>query len=168
MQKTLIETSRLIMRQFTLNDIDAVYHFSINSDVTRYTGDAGMINTKKDAKDLIINVWQAEYKKYGYGRYALISKITNQLIGFCGIKYLPEEARPDIGYRMLPEYWGQGLGFEAANATLKYAKHSLGLNNVMAEAVVENLASNKILERIGLRCVDNYQREGFNLNRYEQ
>ena len=110
MMTILIETPRLKMREFTLDDLDAVYTFSINKDVTKYTGDLGMVKTKQDAKDVIINVWQAEYKKYGCARYALLCKETDEVIGFCGIKCLPEEQQPDIGYRMLPKYWGKGLG----------------------------------------------------------
>ena len=164
---TLIQTPRLKMREFTLDDLDAVYEFSINEDVTKYTGDVGLVKTKQDALDVIKNVWQAEYKQYGYARYALISKEANKVMGFCGIKYLPEEQRPDIGYRMLPEYWGKGLGFEAVTATMHYAKTVLKLNNVMAEAVVENIASNKILLKAGFKHVDTYDRDGFTLNRYE-
>ncbi|SFC61230.1 GNAT family N-acetyltransferase [Pseudoalteromonas denitrificans] len=163
----LIETPRLIMREFTLDDLDAVYEFSVNEDVTKYTGDLGMVKTKQDAKDVITNVWQAEYKKYGYARYALVYKENNHVIGFCGIKYLPEENRPDVGYRMLPEYWGKGLGLEAVRATMDYANNTLKLENIMAEAVVENIASNKILLKVGLKHVDTYERWGFKLNRYE-
>lgn len=163
----LIETPRLKMREFTLDDLDAVYAFSINEDVTKYTGDLGMVKTKQDAKDVIINVWQAEYKKYGYARYALLCKETDKVIGFCGIKYLPEEQRPDIGYRMLPKYWGKGLGFEAVKATMDYAANVLRLDNVIAEAVDENIASNKILLKAGFNHVDTYECEGFTLNRYE-
>ena len=163
----LIETPRLKMRKFTLNDLDAVYEFSSNEDVTKYTGDIGMVKNKQDARDVITHVWQAEYKKYGYARYALICKTTDKVIGFCGIKYLPEEQRPDIGYRMLPEYWGKGLGFEAVKATMDYATNVLKLDNVMAEAVIENVASNKILLKAGFKHVDTYEREGFTLNRYE-
>jgi RimJ/RimL family protein N-acetyltransferase len=163
----LIETPRLKMRQFTLDDLDAVYAFSINEEVTKYTGDLGMVKTKQDAIDVITHVWQAEYKKYGYARYALLCKETDKVIGFCGIKYLPEEQRPDVGYRMLPEYWGKGLGFEAVKATMDYAKTVLKLDNIMAEAVVENIASNKILLKVGLKHVDTYERDGLTLNRYE-
>jgi len=163
----LIETPRLKMREFTLNDLDAVYAFSINEEVTKYTGDLGMVKTKQDAMDVITNVWQAEYKKYGYARYALLCKKTDKVIGFCGIKYLPEKQRPDVGYRMLPEYWGKGLGFEALKATMDYAKNELKLDNIMAEAVVENIASNKMLLKVGLKHVDTYEHGSFTLNRYE-
>lgn len=167
MPKILIDTPRLQMREFTLDDAEAVVEFNANEEVTRYTGDAGMVKTLEDAKGVITDVWLAEYKKYGYARYALIHKGDNKIIGFCGVKFLEEEGLPDVGYRMLPEYWGQGLGTEAVQATMDYARDTLGLTKIIAEAVVENTASNHILKKVGLRHVDTYERDGFMLNRFE-
>jgi len=163
----LIDTERLQMREFTLDDVDAVYEFSTNTDVTRFTGDEGEVKNKKDAENLIKSIWLAEYEKYGYARYALIHKGDQKVIGFCGVKYIPEFDLPDIGYRMLPEYWGKGLGTEAVRAALKYARTELGLNKIIGEVVKENTASNKLLLKVGLRLVDTYEKYGFTINRYE-
>lgn len=163
----LIETSRLQMRQFTLEDVDAVYEFSTCSDVMRFTGDAGVIKTKADAENIIRNVWLAEYKRYGYSRYALVHKDDKKVIGFCGVKYEPELGCPDIGYRMLTKYWGQGLGTEAVGAVLTYAREVLGLKKIIGEVVEENVASNKLLLKLGFCHTDTYEKEGFVLNRYE-
>ena len=163
----LIETERLQMREFTLDDVDAVYEFSTCSDVTRFTGDEGIVRNKKDAERLIRTVWLNEYKKYGYARYALIHKGDQKLIGFCGVKFEPDLGLPDIGYRMMPEYWGKGLGTEAVRATLKYAREVLGLQEIVGEVVDQNVASNKLLLKVGFRLVDSYEKDGFTVNRYE-
>ena len=163
----LIETERLQMREFTLDDVDAVYEFSTCSDVTRFTGDEGIVRNKKDAERLIRTVWLNEYKKYGYARYALIHKGDQKLIGFCGVKFEPDLGLPDIGYRMMPEYWGKGLGTEAVRATLKYAREALGLQEIAGEVVDQNVASNKLLLKVGFRLVDSYEKDGFTVNRYE-
>ena len=162
----LIDTERLQMREFTLDDADAVYEFSTNAEVTRFTGDEGTVKSKKDAENLIRDIWLAEYEQYGYARYALIHKGDRKVIGFCGVKFIPEFDLPDIGYRMLPEYWGKGLGTEAVRAALEYARTALGLNEIVAEAVVENTASNRLLLKVGLRLVDTYEKYGFKVNRY--
>ena len=155
------------MREFTLDDVDAVYEFSTCSDVTRFTGDEGAVRNKKDAERLIRTVWLNEYKKYGYARYALIHKGDQKLIGFCGVKFEPDLGLPDIGYRMMPEYWGKGLGTEAVRATLKYAREVLGLQEIVGEVVDQNVASNKLLLKVGFRLVDSYEKDGFTVNRYE-
>lgn len=163
----LIETERLQMREFTLDDVDAVYEFSTCSDVTRFTGDEGVVKNKKDAERLIRTVWLHEYKKYGYARYALIHKGDQKVVGFCGVKFEPSLGLPDIGYRMMPEYWGKGLGTEAVRAALKYAREVLGLQKIVGEVVDQNVASNKLLLKVGFRLVDSYEQDGFIINRYE-
>ena len=165
--RILIDTERLQMREFTLDDADAVFEFSTNTDVTRFTGDDGTVNTKKDAENLIRDIWLAEYEKYGYARYALIHKGDRKVIGFCGVKFIPEFDLPDIGYRMLPEYWGRGLGTEAVRAALDYARSVLGLKRIVGEVAEQNTASNKLLLKVGLRHVDTYEKYGFTVNRYE-
>lgn len=167
MNAVLIETPRLYMREFTMDDALAVHEFGSNEEVTRYTGDAGSVESLQDAKKIIEKVWLAEYKKYGYARYALVHKSDDRVIGFCGLKFEEEMGLPDIGYRMLPEYWGRGLATEAARATLEYARTELGLGRIVGLAVVENVASNRVLEKIGMRIVATFEEDGFTINRYE-
>ena len=165
--KALIKTPRLLMRKFCLEDVDAVFEFSSNADVTLYTGDADSVKTRNDALKIITDIWLPEYKKYGYGRYALVHRESGLVIGFCGLKYIPEHERADLGYRMLPEYWGQGLGFEAAAAALEYGRRTLGLKSIFAEADADNVASNRILERIGLKLTRQHDEYGFKANFFE-
>lgn len=156
------------MRKFTLDDTEAVFRFSSCEKTTQYTFDGGMVSTLEDARRVITDVWLAEYEKYGYARYALLLKPENKVIGFSGVKYLEAEQCADLGYRMLPEYWGKGLGLEAAQATLEYANNTLELTGVVAEAAVENIASNKILTKIGLKLLDQISQQGLLINRYRQ
>ena len=104
----IIETERLILREFVESDFEAVFGFNSNPEVQRYTGDV-ILETKDQANKIIKDVWFEDYKKYGYGRWAVIYKEDGKLIGFAGLKYLPELDETDIGYRILPEYWGKGL-----------------------------------------------------------
>ena len=155
------------MREFTLDDIDAVYEFSICPEVTRFTGDAGAIKTKVDAERVIRDTWLYGYSKYGYARYALIHKGDRRIIGFCGVKFEEELGCPDIGYRILPQYWGRGLATEAAAAALKYAREELGIAGIIGEAAVQNVASNRMLRKLGFRHVATYEKKGLMINRYE-
>ncbi|MFS1440124.1 MULTISPECIES: hypothetical protein [unclassified Shewanella] len=63
----IIETERLIIREFNLGDTKAVLEFN-SEEVNRYTGDAGMCNNIEDAKNIIQDIWLAEYQKYGLAR----------------------------------------------------------------------------------------------------
>lgn len=163
----LIETERLQMREFTLGDIDAVYEFQTNPDVTRFMGGDGAVKVRADAERIIREIWLVEYEKYGYARYALVHKGDQRVIGFCGLKFVPEAGLPDIGYRMLPEYWGQGLATEAARAVIDYARRVLNVEKFFGEVVEQNVASINVLEKLGLRHVDTYEKYGFTVRRYE-
>ena len=163
----LIETPRLQMREFTLDDAEAVLAFATNDQVNRYTGESVAIDTVDKVRELIQNVWLAEYAEYGYGRYALVHKGDDRVIGFCGPKFVKEVGRPDLGYRMLPEYWGQGLGFEAATAALAYCRETLELHDIYADVLIDNVASCRILEKIGFQNRTRMEEDGLVFYRYE-
>lgn len=161
----LIDTPRLQMREFTLDDAEAVLAFSI-PEVTRYTGDEGTVQTLDDARRIIREIWLREYQENGYARYALVHKADNRVIGFCGLKFEPHLGGPDLGYRMLPEYWGQGLGLEAAKAALEYGQQVLKLDPIYAEVVEENHASRRIIEKLGMVWQTQYEEDGEQIHRY--
>ena len=69
----------------------------------KYTGDK-VLTSPIQAKKIIKEVLLPDYKNYGYGRLAAIFKPENKIIGFAGLKYLPEIKETDIGFRFLPEY----------------------------------------------------------------
>ncbi|NMP16309.1 GNAT family N-acetyltransferase [Thalassotalea sp. Y01] len=163
----LIDCPRVQMRHFTREDVDAVFEFSVDTQVSRYTGDAGFVSSKDDAMRIIKNVWLNEYEKHGYGRYALVHKRENKVIGFCGFKYDEELNAPDLGYRMLPAYWRQGLASEAVSALLAYGRDTLNLDLVVADAAVENTGSNKVLLNHGFEFVKTQPLFGFNMNHYQ-
>lgn len=147
--KEILSTDRMYLREFTLADADAVFEFNSEPEVTRYTGDADAVKTRQDAEKIISEIWLKEYQQYGYGRWAIVLKETDRVIGFCGFKYIESLAMPDLGYRLLPDYWGVGLATEIAQATLAYGKRVMALENAFADAMPDNIASNKILEKLG-------------------
>ena len=147
----MIETNRTIIREFQLADAADVLNFSSDAQVTRYTGDAGMISSIADAEDIITNIWHHEYKRYGYGRWAVVDKNTKKVIGFCGLKYIDNLGMPDIGYRFLPEFWGKGYATETAEACINYYQNILGLSRFFGDAMQDNLASIKVLKKLGLK-----------------
>ena len=165
---TIIETDRLILRRFDIKDFKEVYDFGSNKEVQKYTGDI-IIESRDAAKELIKNVWYEDYKKYGYGRWATIYKPDNKLIGFAGLKYLPEIDETDIGFRFLPEYWGKGIATEASVEIIKYGFEKLNLNRIIGVAMPENIGSCKVLTKIGLEFykIDEYDGDGGTYNWYK-
>lgn len=145
----LIETGRIILREFNKDDYQAVFDFSTNKEVQKYTGDS-VLDSLDEAKEIITDIWFSDYKKYGYGRWAVVYKAENKVIGFAGLKYLPEIDETDIGYRFLPEYWGKGIASEVSKEILKYGFETLKLERIVGIVMPENIASYRVLEKIGL------------------
>ncbi len=145
----IIETKRLVLRKFTKDDFLDVYKFGSNKEVQKYTGDV-LLKSIDEAKEIIKNVWFTDYKKYGYGRLAVVYKPENKVIGFAGLKYLPEFELTDIGFRFLPEYWGKGIATEASIPIIKYGFEVVKLNKIIGIADPKNIGSCKVLEKIGL------------------
>lgn len=164
----IIETKRLIIREFTINDFEAVFEFNSRVEVHKYTGDE-IIKSIERAKEIISNIWLNDYKNYGYGRWAVIYKPKNKIIGFAGLKYLPEINETDIGYRFLPEYWGKGIATEVSKKIINYGFDQLKLNRIIGITMPENIGSCKVLEKIGLTLykVDQYDDDGKEYNWYE-
>lgn len=146
-----IETARTFIREFELTDAPAVLAFNSNQAVTRFTGDAGMVKNLNDAKAVIENIWLKEYQTFGYGRWAVVDKASNKVIGFCGLKHIQELGMPDIGYRFLPEFWGKGYATETAFAAVKYAQEKLNVDQFFGDVMEQNHASVKLLKKLGLK-----------------
>lgn len=151
----LLETSRLQLRRFTIEDAQAVLDFGSNEDVIKHTGDEA-ISSLSEAEDIINNIWLPEYDKYGYARMAVVHKKDKKVIGFAGLKYEPEWKATDIGYRFLPEYWGKGIATEACLPFIFYGFQVLKLPKIVGVAYTENPASCRVLEKLGLK----YKKKG--------
>lgn len=149
MVKPIIETERIILRKFTLEDVDAVFEYGSNDIINKYTGYISLKN-KNEAKNIIENIIFKDYQKYGYGRLAVVYKTTNKVIGFAGLKFLPEFNETDIGFRFLPEYWNKGIATEISKEIIKYGFESLNLKRIIGIANPKNIGSCKVLEKIGL------------------
>src|SRR5438067_2469193 len=123
---TPIETDRLLLREFTLDDAQAFYQMCTDSAVTRYTGDAGMTSIEEARAGLLARPI-ADYQKHGYGRWACVLQESGLVIGFAGLKFLDDLREVHIGYRFLPAYWGKGLATEACRPTMSFGFEVLKL-----------------------------------------
>ncbi|MCT4298405.1 GNAT family N-acetyltransferase [Elizabethkingia anophelis] len=140
------------MRPFEERDAEGLFLLDSNPDVMKYVG--GVVSTKIEQSQQMIEFIQKQYKENGVGRLAVIEKSTNTLIGWSGLKYLTSEINGmknvyELGYRFLPEYWGKGYATETARAALNYAFNEIKTDMVYAMAVTENTGSNRVLQKLG-------------------
>ena len=144
----LIETERLILRESVVSDAPNLFEMNSDPEVLKYTGDVAFTSVE-ETEELIRNY--VDYKKYGYGRWTTIVKATNEVIGFCGLKYLEDIHETDLGYRWKRNHWGKGYATEAGVACLQYGFEKLGLAQIVAQVLKDNKASVRVLEKLGMR-----------------
>ncbi|WP_106794868.1 GNAT family N-acetyltransferase [Aquimarina sp. Aq78] len=146
--KTLIETERLLLKEITLDDKEEMFQLHSNFDVQKYTGEPLVESIEEMEQAIQTRIY--DYKKYGYGRWATFLKNGMQFVGWAGLAYLPEFDEIDLGYRFSPKYWGMGFATEASHAILRYGFDKLELRRIIAIAMKENIASIRVMEKVGM------------------
>jgi RimJ/RimL family protein N-acetyltransferase len=146
----VLETERLVLRRLSAADAEFILGLLNQPSFLQYIGDKGVRNTE-DAIRYIQTGPQASYEQFGFGLYLVEVKESGVPMGMCGL--LKRDSLPDvdIGFAFLPEYWSQGFAFEAAAAVMTYGRELLGLRRIVAITSLENSASIKLLNKIGLR-----------------
>lgn len=168
--KIYLETERLIHREFVPEDLDNMFELDSDPLVHKYLG-----NNPVFVKEHLVQVIDSIRKQYidnGIGRWAVIEKGSNKFIGWSGLKFVREETNNhidyyDIGYRLIPKYWGKGYATESATACLQYGFEQLNAEIIYAAAQVENAASNKILQKIGLIFQETFKYHELTCNWYK-
>ncbi len=152
-----LETERTIMRNLTTDDAEDFYALNLDKEVIKYTGDEAF-ESVQEAKDFLLNYDQ--YERYGVGRLAVINKVSLRFIGWCGLKYSPEKDEYDIGFRFFREYWNKGYATETAKRCLEFGLNDLSLSRIVGRAMKANIASFKVLEKIGMIYKEDFDFEG--------
>ncbi|MCH2023154.1 MAG: GNAT family N-acetyltransferase [Saprospiraceae bacterium] len=147
--KLILETKRLIIRETNIDDAESIFDLHTNKDVQQYTGEPMPLSLQEVQEGLHKHA-EENFVKRGFGRWAVIHKSHNKLIGWSGLKYLTEFDEIDLGYRFFPEYWGMGIATETAIPIVKYGFEILNLNRIIGIAMKENIASINVLKKAGM------------------
>ena len=159
MQSNSICTDRLEMRPFTLEDAELLFSLDSDPEVMRYLGNKP-INDINVVHEYLGNILR-QYQENNIARWAVLEKSSGQFIGWAGIKYITEEENGmtnfyDVGYRLLPAFWGKGYATECTKAWIDYAKHKLKIQKIYASAHVDNHGSQKVLIKSGFLQTGQY------------
>lgn len=150
-------TPRLRFREMNADDAHHAYELNSDPEVVRYTGDAPFASVEAAAEFLAA---YDHYQKYGFGRWAVERISDGQWLGWCGLKYTPDLDEHDLGFRLHRRHWGQGYATEAALACLECGFRDLGLQIIVGRAMAANLASIRVLEKVGMTQVGPYDFDG--------
>lgn len=160
----ILDTERLFLREFKIDDAQLLIDLNSNINVTRYTGD-GPVESVAKAKEILEKIIFPQYK-HKMGRWAVHLKSTNEFIGWCGLKHIEELNEIDLGYRFFEKYWGKGYATEAAKAVLAYGFKTLKLQKVVGRATIENTNSIKVLEKLSLQFEKEDVEDGDKIYKY--
>jgi len=151
----LLETDRLIIRGFEDKDFESLVSLMTDADTMKYTG-FKVPQSKERIKELL-SKWQQEGQQ-PLGVWAVESKYTKVFIGWVMLKPTTTEV-PELGYMIIKNQWGNGFATEVGAAILKYAAHERHLSKIVAVSSSENIASMRILEKIGMKRRNEKPRE---------
>ncbi len=144
-----LHTARLELRGFFLSDASLMLAVWNSPEFLQFVGDRG-VRTEAQARDALADGPIAIWQEFGYGPFRVGLK-DGTGIGICGLFKRPELDVPDLGVALLPEYYRQGYGVEAAAATLDYCRNDLGKSRIAAIASADNEASLAMLEHLGFQ-----------------
>jgi RimJ/RimL family protein N-acetyltransferase len=145
-----METARLQLRQFTLDDFDDLFRLYSDAEVMKYLS----LRTREQTQASLhkhIQHWQ----QHNFGMWAVIHKDSSKLIGRCGLGFLENTPEVELGYVFDKSYWNMGLGTEASQATLQYGFRELKLERIVAIAKPENIASVRVIQKVGMKYQKN-------------
>lgn len=150
MLSTLVST-RLRLVPFARDDIAVLHALWTDADVRRHLWDDMVIPLARAAETVEAALAAAEQ---GVGMWTVRAlHEPDTVIGFCGLRYLPDGNHVELLYGLLPRFWRRGLATEAAGAVLQYAFNELALERVFAGADSGNARSFGVLERLGMTQV---------------
>ena len=147
---TILDTERLTLRRANLGDAPFILRLLNEPSFLRFIGDR-KVRTIADAERYIGERLIASYERNGYGLWIVERRDALGPLGICGL--VKRDALPDadIGFAFLPEFWGCGYALESAAGVKRHALEVLSLPRLLAIVNPDNVASIRILEKLGLQ-----------------
>ncbi len=154
----LLETNRLFLRRFTEKDADSVFNLDNDPEVMRYIN--GGTPTPRDAfENNIFPVFLHYDKRFpGFGFWAAVEKVTGEFLGWFSLRPAENRSRDAVlGYRLCKAAWGKGFATEGARALIDKGFADLGVQRVSATTYQDNLASIRVMEKLGMKLVRRFR-----------
>ena len=157
--RVFVETERLILRRFTMDDLDVLCDLNSDPEVMRYTT-GGLPVPRDEIERHFLPAYLGHYERYaGYGFWAAIEKDSGEFLGW--FHFLPHAGeppdQPELGYRLKRSAWGKGYATEGSAALIDKGFAELGARRVVASAFGENVASRRVMEKVGMRLARTFR-----------
>ncbi|MEO0628105.1 MAG: GNAT family N-acetyltransferase, partial [Bacteroidota bacterium] len=146
------ETDRLLLRPTEEGDADFILALLNTDKWLKYIGDRQVYNSE-DAIQYIRQRMTPQLERLGYSNYTLLRKADGAKMGVCGLYDRDGLTGVDLGFAILPDYEGQGYSYEASYRMLQAGLEDFGLKQINAITTTDNIASQKLLEKLGFQYV---------------
>lgn len=146
-----LETDRLLLRPRVLSDLDANMAMDMDPDVNRFIWGDSPPDWQAHKEELIRRI-SSDWPSVG-GIWAVERKAEPGFIGWCGLLPLEDSGMVEIGYRYAKAAWGQGIATEAAQKVLAHGFDVLGLDPIVAVTHPDNVRSQRVLKKTGLKRI---------------
>ena len=143
-----IKTSDTFLRKFTPEDLPVMSRIYADEVVMKYIGRGGAVDER--ATEQMLKAFMKSYEMNGFGIWACVDRMSGKIIGHCGFNVLPVTGDIEIAYLLDKPYWGKGIATSIALETLQYGFNELKLNKIVALAYPQNIASIRVIEKLGM------------------
>ena len=152
--KTILETERLLLREYVIEDFDALYEILSDEETMRHY--PAPFDADRVRRWITWNL--DNYQKYGFGLWAVVLKETGKLIGDCGVtmQNIDGELLPEIGYHIHKKYWRRGFAKEAARAVRDWVFANTEYDEIYSYMKYTNVASCSTAVANGMKKVKEY------------
>jgi RimJ/RimL family protein N-acetyltransferase len=159
----VFETERLVIRPYTMNDLDNFFLLNGDEDVMRYIRPA---QTLEQSKEFLQKIITAYAERPGMGRWGMFSNQDHRFLGSFAIIPVEKSDKLQLGYALIKENWGKGYATESVKGGLQYAFGYLGLTEIAGITYPENIPSQKVLLKNGFVFDRTFKEDDKELNLY--
>jgi len=150
-----VVTERLLLRRFQAEDRTSHGRLFATPEQTAFLGGGPVPPDQVNLRaSLLIDHYRNHWQQFGFGPWAVVDRANGELIGQCGLRHAPESDEIELLYAIDRPAWGRGFATEAARAALAYGFGTMGLARVVGFVHPDNLASQRVLEKVGMRRED--------------
>lgn len=143
----ICQTRRLLIREFTINDLEPLTVMHLDPEVCRFIG----LRTPEQTREGLCE-WIEAYRSLGFAKWAVVLRETGEFIGRCGMTHEEYEgtSEPELGWTFMRMHWGFGYATEAAAAVMKHWFEVLKFRRIISLIDSQNVASQRVAARIGM------------------
>jgi len=159
-----MNTARLTLKPWCHNDADLLHRMWTEPQVRKYLWDDLLISRETAIE--VVNECVGRAFQSGIGMWNVWTREAAVFAGFCGLRPIPDSADIEIYYGLRPEFWGRGYATEASRAVLEWRFRHGPEIRIYARSDPQNLASIRVMERLGMTFLGEEQQAGLRLLRY--